>query len=117
TPVLVAHTSTDTQGNFTVASIPPGTWDVRVKFPLAISSVQHGVAFSSGGLVTLSFGPQMLGDINGDDRVNILDFSVLRNQFGTSTGCAAASTAALPCADLDGNGTVNVQDFAILRNN
>ena len=47
------------------------------------------------------------GDINGDRIVNIQDYILLSNAFGTND----------EAADLDGNGIVNIQDFIILSNN
>ena len=49
------------------------------------------------------------GDVNGDDTVNIVDFAILRRNFGTPGDRAKG--------DLDGNGQVNLFDFAILRTN
>jgi pectate lyase len=47
------------------------------------------------------------GDINGDGFVNILDYTLLSNVFGTAN----------PQADLNSDGTVNILDFTILSNN
>jgi hypothetical protein len=44
-------------------------------------------------------------DLNGDLTVNLSDFSLFRNAFGTSD----------PDADFDGDGQVGLGDFSILR--
>lgn len=49
-----------------------------------------------------------LGDVNGDNTVDLDDFSALAVQFG-----ATAPPGQLP-ADLDQNGVVNLDDFSIL---
>jgi hypothetical protein len=49
----------------------------------------------------------LLGDINGDKNVNILDFTLLSNSFGTSN----------TSADLNKDGVVNILDFTLLSNN
>lgn len=54
-----------------------------------------------------------VGDINGDDSINIQDFLALRQNFGTSSGGPGFN----PQADLDGNGSVGISDFLILRSN
>lgn len=51
--------------------------------------------------------PPLPGDINNDGVVNILDFQILSNAFGTAD----------PQADLNADGTVNILDFQILSNN
>jgi len=62
---------------------------------------------SGSGLSGLSFTLRN-GDINGDNKVDLADFSLLRTGFGTS------STGP---ADLNGDGLVNLADFSILRSN
>ena len=49
----------------------------------------------------------VLGDINGDGIVNIIDFTLLSNAFGTND----------TTADINSDGIVNVLDFTILSNN
>jgi hypothetical protein len=49
----------------------------------------------------------LLGDINGDGMVNILDYTLLSNAFGTTN----------PASDLNSDGTVNILDYTILSNN
>ena len=51
------------------------------------------------------------GDANGDDRVTIADFAVLRSNFG-ETGNVFAEDG-----DFNGDGSVTIADFAILRAN
>jgi hypothetical protein len=58
----------------------------------------------AGGYAWVVLAP-LVGDLNGDDRVDLLDFYVLRSAFGTSD----------PVADLDGSGMVDLLDFYILR--
>jgi hypothetical protein len=47
------------------------------------------------------------GDINKDGTVNVLDFTLLSNAFGTGS----------VEADINGDGIVNILDFTILSNN
>jgi hypothetical protein len=49
----------------------------------------------------------LVGDINGDHIVNILDFTLLSNTFGTASSSA----------DLNKDGIVNILDFTLLSNN
>jgi chitodextrinase len=53
-----------------------------------------------------------LGDINGDDKVNIFDLSILLSNYGKNT-----SQASNKAADLNGDGVINVFDLSILLTN
>jgi hypothetical protein len=54
----------------------------------------------------------LIGDLNGDGTVNILDAIVLSNSFGLSTGQPGFN----PNADINGDGTVDILDAIILMN-
>jgi hypothetical protein len=60
------------------------------------------VAYLSNGSV--------LGDVNGDGKVNCADVSILKSSFGKTTGQVGYNLA----ADLNNDGTVNVLDLFII---
>ena len=51
------------------------------------------------------------GDVNGDGKVNFSDFSILRSNFGTTTGATWSQ------GSFTGNGAVNFSDFSLMRAN
>ena len=53
----------------------------------------------------------LAGDANGDRRVDMDDFVLLKTNFGTPAGATAAE------GDADGDGDVDLDDFVILKNN
>jgi len=55
----------------------------------------------------------LVGDINGDGVVNILDAILLANAFGSTPGSPTWN----PAADLNGDGVVNILDAILLANN
>ena len=57
--------------------------------------------------------PRIPGDINGDERVNILDAILLASMFGSTP----SSPNWNPAADLNGDGVVNILDAILLANN
>ncbi len=58
---------------------------------------------------TLSWDPRAIaGDVNGDDRVDVVDVLLLLNGWGSCAQCSACP------ADLDGNCQVAVSDLLIL---
>lgn len=69
----------------------------------------NNVSVFGGG--TIPSQQLVLGDIDGNDSINIADFGLLRNAFGSTTGDPAFNER----ADLNGDGSVNVNDFLIFR--
>ena len=69
--------------------------------------------FSAGAATSQSFGTLLAGDVNNDNAVTIIDFSILRASFGLAQGDAGFD----PRADLNGNGAVDILDFSLLRAN
>jgi len=51
------------------------------------------------------------GDADGDGDVDLDDFVILKNNFGTATGATCAQ------GDFDGDGDVDLDDFVLLKNN
>jgi len=73
---------TDPSGFFTVnTTLLNGTYDWRAKGPnyLATSGV---LTLTGAPIVHVEMGLQRAGDINRDNVVNAVDFSLLRNNFG-----------------------------------
>jgi endo-1,4-beta-xylanase len=56
---------------------------------------------------------QIIGDFNGDGKVDGLDFIAFRNEWG-NTGCSSSNTCH---CDMNEDGKVNGLDFIIFRNN
>jgi glucose/arabinose dehydrogenase len=103
--------NTDNNGSFTLVNLPVGTYNIRIKAPgyLATSSA---VTISSGA-TSVNFGTLRAGDINGDNRVTLTDFSVLARSFNTVGGQPNFDAA----ADLNGDNRVDLVDFSLLASN
>lgn len=98
------------EGTFEIEVTEFGTYDIYVKVEgyLATSISDTEVAV---GLNILDFGSIQAGDLNGDNGVNIIDFSILNGAFGTSSGDSNFN----PIADLNCDGGVNIVDVSILN--
>jgi len=72
---------------------------------LAGTDLDSSVVFDPA---TYSFVSNLVGDINGDCVVDMMDFNILRANFGQT---------APNSADINGDGTVDMMDFNILRAN
>lgn len=89
--------------------VPDGTaflsakmaWNLRVRQPVALGADGRGVnSFTDANRLRG-------GDLNGDNRVNLSDYNILRGTFSTVLGQA----------DITGDGMVNLSDYNILRAN
>ena len=72
------------------------------------------VTVTAGVYGTVSPAPSAAGDANNDNSVDVLDFGVLVNAYGSKVSDPAASYD--PTADFNGDGTVDVLDFGLLVN-
>jgi hypothetical protein len=99
-------------GSYLALNIVPGTYDVAIKgskwLRKVVTSVQVTSDTTTGVDATL-----LPGDINNDNKVNILDLGLLADSFGKSQG----QTGFNPDADLNCDNTVNIVDLGVLADN
>jgi len=107
-----SHSPTSLAGSFSLTSAATGLYDLQLKEDRALSALQTGVVVVTG-TTTVDFNEQRVGDANGDDVVNILDFALLKASFSKTTGQAGFD----PRADFNGNRIVNATDFVLLKTN
>jgi hypothetical protein len=74
--------TTNDTGVFTISGLTPGTYDIGIKNWTTLSKFVYGVTLSS--TANVSFGDLLEGDVNNDNKCNILDLSALGSAFGTS---------------------------------
>jgi peptide/nickel transport system substrate-binding protein len=86
-------------GKYTISSY---SWPVSGEIDTVDNNYTYGLV-----LVTI------MGDIDGNGNVNVLDAIDLSNSFGRSIGQAGFN----PSADFDDNGVVNILDAITLANN
>ena len=113
TPVDSQTVALDANGNFNLTTlVQPGVYDMAAKGSHWLRKTLSNVTLTHSGLSGLAFS-LVNGDINGDNRINLSDFALLRTAFGSTP----TSSNWNPSADLNGDGRVNLSDFAILRTN
>ncbi len=101
--------TTDDGSYFYILDTSPleeGTHTVKssaVSFEGLLSTFSHALVFNLGGIGTKACSRK--ADINGDKRVNLVDFSILLYNWGIPKNSAA---------DLNCDGKVNLVDFSIL---
>lgn len=102
-----------------VGSLAGGVHTLRAEYPGYLAS-QNTITIGTGGGL-LDVGPTTLrgGDINGDNRINILDVGIIIGNFG-AIGVPVRSSAPGACpgpdepADINDDGVVNISDLAII---
>jgi hypothetical protein len=100
-------------------SLAEGTYDIVI----AADDVRGGVVSEAGAFdvvgttITVTVeGGAIVGDVNGDAAINILDLSALTNALvadGTPPFYVITGNAAM---DINGDGTVNILDLSALTN-
>jgi PKD repeat protein len=113
TVVRTETVTTDNVGNFTIPDVDPGTYDIGVKSPTALSNLETGVLMVSGAATPVDFGTLLEGDCDNNDVINIYDFGILADAFGS----VPASGNWDERADLNNDGAVNIYDFGLLADN
>jgi hypothetical protein len=98
--------STDNQGRFSIEVPSLRVYDVSVKGLGTLGNIRNNILIIVGPH-DVYFGTLLAGDCNGDNVVDVVDFSIFRSVFG----------AASPSADFNGDGLVNIFDFSLFRMN
>ena len=109
------YATTDENGNFTVTGVGVGTWDVGVKNWTCLSRMSCGEDFTIGNITTINFvgGNLVESDTDNDDRIKLIDFNRILNNFGAQPGDGGWD----PNYDFDRSGKVDLVDFNLVLNN
>jgi hypothetical protein len=111
--VRTENVTTDNAGNFTIADIAPGTYDIGVKSPRALSELETGVVMVSGTTTLVDFGILREGDANNDDSISLADYALLYTAYGSIPGDANWNDN----CDFNRNEAVDLGDYALLYTN
>jgi hypothetical protein len=103
---------TDATGNYTIADVSPGTYDVAFKASHWLRTVVPGITVVDSDVTGVN-ASLTNGDIDGDNEVTLFDFGALVAAFGSQPGDANWN----PDADLDGDAEVTLFDFGVLVRN
>ena len=98
--------TTETDGSFRVPDIRSDFYDITVKNVHTLRNRREGVLIVPG-VTSVFMGVLLEGDANDDNRVDIVDFSLFRVNFGRPSATG----------DFNGDGFVDIEDFSLLRGN
>ncbi|MCS6829237.1 MAG: carboxypeptidase regulatory-like domain-containing protein [Armatimonadota bacterium] len=111
-PVRTETLYTDSSGNYTLANVSPGTYDVAFKASHWLRVVVSGVVIHDADVTGVNVALTN-GDIDGDNEVTLFDFGALVAAFGSVPGDDNWNAD----ADLDGDEDITLFDFGILVRN
>jgi|GEM_PF-832745 len=101
--------TTNQNGLFVIESLPPGTYTLVIRRFNALPLTKTNVVLIVGNN-PVDMGSAKGGDADGNNLINITDFSILATSFGKSTGQVGFDAR----ADFNNDGIVNISDFSML---
>jgi len=106
------NATTDAYGNFTIADIDTGKYDIAIKNWTCLSEVVTNVTLNVGGLTVVNFGTIREGDANNDDWATGADRSILYAGWGSQSPNPGYNWH----ADFNRDGWLTGADRSILYN-
>ena len=113
-------------GGFILAPVPPlvGVQTLRAAYPGYLAS-QRTITIGGGGPIDVGTTTLRGGDVNGDNKINILDVGIIIADFGAPpppvpVGSSAACPfpppppGSLDPVDINDDGAINISDLAII---
>ena len=109
-----AQVMLDSLGNYTLFGIFPGSYEIAVKTKNSLMEAKRVILTEEGSdLKNIDFGPLLLGDVTGNNVIDLLDEETWRDAWRDFVhgGIYDAN------ADLNGDGIIDEEDLAILLAN
>ena len=107
------NATTNNTGVFTITEVVAGTYDIGIKNWTCLSEKVTNVTLNVGALTVVNFGQIREGDVDGNDAVTGMDFSLLTGAFGSTP----ASPNWNANCDFDRNNAISGMDFSLLTGN
>jgi hypothetical protein len=111
------YSSTDSNGNFTIGHIPPGTYDVAVKGWTSLSNLESVVTLRAGNTTVVDFGVLLEGDArsSNDDYIDFSDYGPLCSAWLSYPGCPGGNWD--PGVDFSRDKYIDMSDYGPLSAN
>ena len=87
TEIYKAAAPTDASGYFDITTIPPGTYDVGIKTDASLSELVTNQVFVAGETTNVTFPQIRLGDLDGNDLVDIVDYDIVDTHYDEFGSC------------------------------
>ena len=105
------YDSTDSNGNFTIGNLTPGSYDVAVKGSTSLSNKVNGVNLTGGNTTVVPFGLFLEGDASGDDCVDAGGYGLLGAAWLSWPGQPNWD----PGVDFSRDSYIDASDYALLN--
>ncbi len=112
TPVATFNVTSDANGEFVIEPLDAGNYVVTVKNSRTLQAA-IAVTIRLSETTTANFGTLPQGDINNDNEVSMLDFSLLAEAFHTDEGNTRYNSQ----ADFNADRLISILDFSFLSEN
>lgn len=97
-------------GTYQIENLIPGNYDIFIKVDGNLQYLESNVELVAGVNQLISDTP-IIGDVNGDNGINIIDISVMNGAFGSNIGDDNYN----PLTDMNCDGGVNIVDVSVLN--
>ena len=108
TSSVVAADTTTVAGTYALLAIEDGNYQLWVKHPRSLRRVVNVTVLNGVVVGGLTIPDLVMGDANGDDKINAFDLGILGGTFNNTTDLRA---------DFNNDGTVNAFDLGVLGGN
>ena len=114
---ILSYSSTNKnfQGNIRVPNLASGQYILQIKMDEFLTKTVPGIiSVSANGTVVVPSVSVITGDINNDNKIDILDYNSVVGCFGSkqqTSSCTAPITQQSAGADINDDGTVDGGDY------
>jgi len=99
-------------GNIDLGTLATGLYTIKIQTPQYLRGLVPGIQNITQGQVTsLPYLSLVVGDINGDNQINILDYNILMGCYSDLLPAVSCTPAQKLEADLNDDGNVNEFDY------
>ncbi len=109
--VLTGDFTSNSSGQITLTNIPSGSYNVWIKGTHTLARL-HAITLALGAN-NLTTTVLLEGDANGNNLVNVSDFSLLATAFGKTSVQVGYNAL----TDFNNDGIVNISDFSLMATN
>jgi hypothetical protein len=113
------YATTDAYGNFIIADVEIGTYDIGIKNYTTLSKMIYGKAFTAGNTTEVNFGTLIEADCDDNDWTDSSDYAKVLNNYGELEMADPTfwATNELWKADFNRNDIIGAGDYASVLNN
>jgi len=113
------YATTDAYGNFTVADVEIGTYDIGIKNCTTLSKMVYGKAFTAGNTTEVNFGTLLEADCDDNDKTDGSDYAKVLNNYNVRKIADPTfwATNELWKADYTRDDKIDGSDYASMLNN